>query len=58
MSGWIDLAKWTCFGLYFVLEDLTIVRTSSSSGDRMKLIKGTAACNGRLLGAVGGTGDA
>lgn len=25
VPGWIDLAKWTCFGLYFVLEDLTIV---------------------------------
>lgn len=30
MSGWIDLAKWTCFGLYFVLEDLTIVRAPVS----------------------------
>ncbi|KAJ5150289.1 peroxin-11B [Penicillium atrosanguineum] len=25
VPGWIDLAKWTCFGLYFVLEDLTIL---------------------------------
>lgn len=25
VSGWLDLAKWTCFSLYFVLEDLTIV---------------------------------
>lgn len=25
VPGCIDLAKWTCFGLYFVLEDLTIV---------------------------------
>lgn len=26
ISGWLDMAKWTCFGFYFVLEDLTIVR--------------------------------
>lgn len=25
VAGWLDLAKWTCFGLYFILEDLTIV---------------------------------
>jgi hypothetical protein len=25
VPGWLDLAKWTCFGLYFLLEDLTIV---------------------------------
>ncbi|CAG8947485.1 unnamed protein product [Penicillium salamii] len=25
VTGLIDLAKWTCFGLYFVLEDLTIL---------------------------------
>ncbi|KAJ5651446.1 uncharacterized protein N7484_005169 [Penicillium longicatenatum] len=25
VAGWIDLAKWTCFSLYFVLEDLTIL---------------------------------
>ncbi|KAJ5215395.1 uncharacterized protein N7498_001802 [Penicillium cinerascens] len=25
VPGWIDLAKWTCFGLYFVLEDLTML---------------------------------
>lgn len=25
MNGFIDLAKWTCFGLYFVLDNLTIV---------------------------------
>jgi hypothetical protein len=25
VAGWLDLAKWTCFGLYFVLEDLTMV---------------------------------
>ncbi|KAJ5923838.1 hypothetical protein N7466_008025 [Penicillium verhagenii] len=25
IAGWIDLAKWTCFSLYFVLEDLTIL---------------------------------
>lgn len=28
VPGWIDLAKWTCFGLYFLLEDLTIVSES------------------------------
>lgn len=58
VSGWIDLAKWTCFGLYFVLEDLTIVRASSSEGGLDGTDHRTAACNGRLLGAVGGTGDA
>lgn len=26
VPGWLELAKWTCFGLYFLLEDLTIVR--------------------------------
>lgn len=26
VARWLDLAKWTCFGLYFALEDLTIVR--------------------------------
>ena len=25
VPAWLDLAKWTCFGLYFVLEDLTMV---------------------------------
>ncbi|KAJ5569483.1 peroxin-11B Pex11B-Penicillium chrysogenum [Penicillium hispanicum] len=25
VAGWLELAKWTCFGLYFVLEDLTIL---------------------------------
>ncbi|GLI75767.1 hypothetical protein PoHVEF18_004030 [Penicillium ochrochloron] len=25
VPGWLDLAKWTCFGLYFLLEDLTIL---------------------------------
>ncbi|KAJ5666630.1 hypothetical protein N7462_011039 [Penicillium macrosclerotiorum] len=25
VSGWLELAKWTCFGLYFILEDLTIL---------------------------------
>ncbi|KAJ5325496.1 hypothetical protein MYU51_000197 [Penicillium brevicompactum] len=25
VAGLIELAKWTCFGLYFVLEDLTIL---------------------------------
>ncbi|KAK5805820.1 hypothetical protein VI817_000078 [Penicillium citrinum] len=25
VAGWLDLAKWTCFGLYFILEDLTIL---------------------------------
>ncbi|KAJ5172050.1 subunits of heterodimeric actin filament capping protein Capz [Penicillium capsulatum] len=25
VAGWLDLAKWTCFGLYFVLEDLTML---------------------------------
>ncbi|KAJ6086283.1 peroxin-11B Pex11B-Penicillium chrysogenum [Penicillium sp. IBT 16267x] len=25
VAGWIDLAKWTCFGLYYVLEDLTML---------------------------------
>ncbi|CAI7641579.1 unnamed protein product [Penicillium manginii] len=25
ISGWLDMAKWTCFGFYFVLEDLTIL---------------------------------
>ncbi|KAJ5112784.1 hypothetical protein N7532_000829 [Penicillium argentinense] len=25
VPGWLELAKWTCFGLYFVLEDLTIL---------------------------------
>ncbi|KAJ5758502.1 hypothetical protein N7520_005658 [Penicillium odoratum] len=25
VARWLDLAKWTCFGLYFVLEDLTIL---------------------------------
>lgn len=28
VPGWLDLAKWTCFGLYFLLEDLTIVSGS------------------------------
>lgn len=26
VAGWLDLAKYTCFALYFLLEDLTIVR--------------------------------
>ncbi|KAJ6014182.1 hypothetical protein N7540_008773 [Penicillium herquei] len=25
VARWLELAKWTCFGLYFVLEDLTIL---------------------------------
>lgn len=28
VPGGLELAKWTCFGLYFLLEDLTIVRDS------------------------------
>lgn len=32
VAGWLDLAKWTCFGLYFVLEDLTIVSLILPSG--------------------------
>lgn len=55
VSGWIDLAKWTCFGLYFVLEDLTIVCTQPRT--MAETDHETATCNGRLLGAVGRTGD-
>lgn len=32
VAGWLELAKWTCFGLYFVLEDLTIVSLIASGG--------------------------
>ncbi|KAJ5081891.1 peroxin-11B Pex11B-Penicillium chrysogenum [Penicillium alfredii] len=29
VAAWLELAKWTCFGLYFVLEDLTILHAMS-----------------------------
>ena len=46
VPGWIDLAKWTCFGLYFVLEDLTIVGFSRHGCNGANT--GVVACHGRL----------
>lgn len=54
VAGMLELAKCTCFGLYFVLEDLTTVcyllLFCFLSVNRTD--EGLASCNGRLRSAL------
>lgn len=54
VAGLLELAKCTCFGLYFVLEDLTTVRYSLLFffPPVNRTDEGIASCNGRLRSAL------